>query len=65
MRKSSWITAVRLSFPKEFQFRTPEMFIRKEGSEVVCLLDHLTGLPISLKGLSPLRERLKITGAGA
>lgn len=25
--------AVRL--PKEFQFRTPEVFIRKEGSEVV------------------------------
>ena len=36
--------AVRL--PKEFQFRTQEVFIRREGSEVVLSPGPLTGLPI-------------------
>jgi virulence-associated protein VagC len=45
--------AVRL--PKEFQFNVQEVFIRKEGSDVVlyCHRDPLTGLLILLMRLPP------------
>jgi hypothetical protein len=40
--------AVRL--PKEFQFRTHKVFIRREGSEVVLSPRRLIGLPTLRRG---------------
>ena len=51
--------AVRL--PKDFQFRTQEVFIRREGSEVVLSLDLLIGPPTLPKGLLPRQASWKVS----
>lgn len=51
--------AVRL--PKEFQFRTQEVFIRKQGNEVVLSPGPLIGHPTFLRGPLPRRISWKVS----